>query len=141
MKENTSPYCHCLYYSANALSRLITKISDEEFAMTGLSSSLAFIMMTVNNRSGISPKEISEVMLLTPSTVTRLLDKLANIGLITREQKGKNILISPTTKGRELNQKIIDSWKRLYQRYTSAIGEEPAEKLTASITEAYAKLR
>ncbi|MDY0344457.1 MAG: MarR family transcriptional regulator [Lentimicrobium sp.] len=141
MKENNSPYCHCLYYSANALSRLITKISDEEFAATGLSSSSAFIMMTVNNHPGISPKGISEVMLLTPSTVTRLLDKLAHAGLITREQKGKNIFISPTTNGRELNQKIKDSWKRLYTRYTAVIGEETAQELTASLTEAYAKLR
>ncbi|HAH58917.1 MAG: MarR family transcriptional regulator [Lentimicrobium sp.] len=140
MKEKTSPYCHCLYYSANALSRLITKISDEEFAATGLTSSSAFIMMTVNNHPGISPKEISEIMLLTPSTVTRLLDKLAHSGLLTREQKGKNIFISPTPSGRELHQKIKDSWKRLYERYTSVIGEDQARKLTALLTEAYAKL-
>lgn len=85
MKKSTSPYCHCLYYSANAFSRLMTKISDEKFAATGLSSTSAFIMMTVNKHPGISPKEISEIMLLTPSTVTRMIDRLEHTGLIYRE--------------------------------------------------------
>lgn len=141
MKKSTSPYCHCLYYSANAFSRLMTKISDEEFAATGLSSTSAFIMMTVNKHPGISPKEISEIMLLTPSTVTRMIDRLEHTGLIYREQKGKNIFVFPTGNGRDLNQKIKDFWKKLYERYTAVMGEETARLLTESLTKAYEKLK
>ena len=53
-----SKYCGCLYYSANALSRIMTKMADEEFASAGLSSSYAFLLMTVNHKPGIQPKEI-----------------------------------------------------------------------------------
>ncbi|MBK8875932.1 MAG: MarR family transcriptional regulator [Bacteroidetes bacterium] len=76
MKKNPSKYCGCLYYSVNALSRLMTKIADEEFAVTGLSSSYAFLLMTVNNKPGIQPKEIGEQMQLTASTITRLIAKM-----------------------------------------------------------------
>ncbi|MDD3743583.1 MAG: MarR family transcriptional regulator [Lentimicrobiaceae bacterium] len=39
----------------------------------------------MNKHPGISPKEISEIMLLTPSTVTRMIDRLEHTGLIYRE--------------------------------------------------------
>ena len=74
-KEKTK-YCTCLYYSANALSRIMTKISDDEFAITGLSSSYAFLLMIVNENPGVQPTEISHQMQLTPSTVTRLIEKM-----------------------------------------------------------------
>ena len=73
MGTEKSPYCNCLYYSANALSRLMTRMADEEFALAGVSSSYAFLLMTVNGQPGIQPKEISQKRQLTPSTVTRFL--------------------------------------------------------------------
>ena len=76
MEKTKSKYCGCLYYSVNALSRVMTKIADEEFGVTGLSSSYAFLLMTVNEKPGIQPKEISQHMQLTPSTVTRLVEKM-----------------------------------------------------------------
>ena len=60
----------CLYYSANALARNMTKLADEEFAVTGLSSSYAFFTYDGLFKTGIQPKEISHHMQLTPSTVT-----------------------------------------------------------------------
>ena len=76
MKEGKERYCGCLYYSANALSRMMTKMADEAFAKTGLAPSYAFMLMSINHKPGIHPKELSEHMQLTPSTVTRLLEKL-----------------------------------------------------------------
>lgn len=76
MENEKNVYCNCLYYSVNALSRKMTKMADEEFAITGLSSSYAFIMMTVNSKPKIQPNQLAEIMMLMPSTVTRLVEKL-----------------------------------------------------------------
>ena len=84
MGTEKSPYCNCLYYSANALSRLMTRMADEEFALAGVSSSYAFLLMTVNGQPGIQPKEISQKMQLTPSTVTRLVEKMEARALLER---------------------------------------------------------
>ena len=139
MKKSKSPYSNCLYFSSNAFSRLMTKMSDEEFAPTGLSSSLAFVLMTVNNQPGISPMEICRIMLLAPSTVTRFLDKMVEGHYIFREQHGKNIKVHPTQQGIDLKDDLQSSWERLYLRYSTILGKELAANLTADLTDATLK--
>ena len=140
MEKCNSPYCGCLYYSANALSRLMTKMADEEFVVTGLSTSYAFLLMTVNNKPGVQPKEISELMQLTPSTITRLIEKMEQKNLLERKSNGRITEVYPTGKSLELDKKIRDAWKNLYHRYTELIGEEEAKKLTGSIYDAVKKI-
>ena len=135
-----SKYCGCLYYSANALSRIMTKMADEEFASAGLSSSYAFLLMTVNHKPGIQPKEISEQMQLTPSTVTRLIEKLEYRGLLKRQQSGRATEVFATEEGDKLAPKVKKAWSSLYQRYTGILGKDFGDQLTASITEASMKL-
>ena len=135
-----SKYCGCLYYSANALSRVMTKIADEEFSITGLAPSYAFLLMSVNEKPGIQPKEISEHMQLTPSTVTRLIEKLEYKGLVERKTVGRTTEVSPTTTGKKLDKKIKAAWLNLYKRYTDLLGEEEAINLTDKVYEASKKL-
>ena len=140
MERKDEAYCKCLYFSASALAREISKIASQEFAITGLSPSYAFLLMTINARPGISPTELSEFMLLTPSTVTRLIDKMEYRGFVRRQSAGKFIEVYPTEKSSELNDKIKGAWMNLNRRYSNAIGEEEAAHLTSMIYEARKKL-
>ena len=45
--------------------------------------------MTVNRNPSVRPLEAAEIMLLDPSTVTRLVEKLQSKGLVTRETQGR----------------------------------------------------
>lgn len=126
-----SKYCQCLYYSANALARVLTKLAEEEFAVTGLAPSHAFLLMTVNDKPGIQPKEISEHLQLTASTVTRLIEKMENRGFLQRSFAGKFTKVYPTEKSRKLNAKIHKAWKSLYDRYANVLGKEKSRTLTA----------
>lgn len=141
MEKCNSKYCGCLYYSANALSRLMTKMADEEFAVTGISSSYAFLLMTVNNKPGIQPKEISEQMQLSPSTITRLIEHLEQKKLVERKSTGRTTEVLPTEKSKKLDKKIKEAWRNLYNRYSELIDEEEAKMLTANIYDAVKKLR
>ncbi len=141
MAHKDSRYCGCLYYSANALSRLMTKMADEEFAIIGLAPSYAFLLMGVNEKPGIQPKEISEHMQLTPSTVTRLIEKLELKGYVERKSVGRTTEVYPTTKSTKLDKKIKEVWLNLYKRYSALLGENKAKKLTADLYEATRKLR
>ncbi|QQS52826.1 MAG: winged helix-turn-helix transcriptional regulator [Bacteroidota bacterium] len=140
MTCDRSKYCGCLYYSANALARIMTKMAEEEFAVTGLAPSYAFLLMTVNAREGIQPKEISGIMQLTPSTVTRLIEKMEHRGLLTRQTSGKNTEVYPTELSRELDEKIKTAWMGLFQRYSALLGEESGKQLTEQINNAITKL-
>lgn len=141
MEKCNSKYCGCLYYSANALSRLMTKMADEEFAIIGLSASYAFLLMTVNDKPGIQPKEISEQMQLTPSTITRLIEQMEQKKMVERISTGRTTEVHPTDKSKKLNKKIKEAWRNLYNRYSELIEEEEAKRLTANIYEAVKKLR
>ena len=140
MMKHESKYCSCLYYSANALARIMTKMADEEFAITGLTSSYAFLIMTVNEKPGIQPKEISQNMQLTPSTVTRLVEKMENKGFVERKYVGRTTEVYPTKSGQSLQAKIKKAWKNLFDRYSDILGKEEAKKLTALAYEASQKI-
>lgn len=140
VEQDKSKYCYCLYYSANALSRTMTKIADEEFALTGLTSSYAFLLMTVNAKPGIQPKEISMQMQLTPSTVTRLIEKMEHRGYVQRKHSGRITEVYPTPSGLKLQPKIKKAWTNLYQRYSDVLGKKHGDKLTNEIYSAQQKL-
>ena len=140
MEKKDSQYCQCLYYSANALGRIMTRIADEEFSSLGISSSYAFLIMTVNTRPGIQPGEISIEMQLTPSTVTRLIEKMEHKGLLERRANGKFTEVYTTQKGLEIIPGIKTSWMNLYKRYSVVLGEKEAVKLTSMIYDAVKKL-
>ena len=140
MNCNENKYCKCLYYSANALSRIITKMAEEEFAVTGLQPSNAFIIMSVNINPGINIGEIAKIMMLKPSTVTRLVEKLENKLLITKKSEGKYAHIYPTDKSLELDNAIKQAWMNLYNRYVLVLGEEFAKEITNMVFDAAIKL-
>lgn len=115
-------------------------MADEEFAIIGLSSSYAFLLMTVNEKQGVQPKEISQQMQLTPSTVTRLIEKMEYRGFLKRQHIGRITEVYSTKSGQDMQPKIKTAWMSLLQRYSDILGNEQAKNLTEDIIEATQKL-
>jgi DNA-binding MarR family transcriptional regulator len=141
MKSEKPSYCGCLYYASNALARMMTKIAEEEFAVTGLSPSYAIILMTVINQPGLQAGEIAGVMQLTPSTITRLLEKMEGKGLLVRQSEGRATEVYPTGKGIDLKEIISKAWGGLYQRYSNILGEKEGQMLASHIAAATSQLQ
>jgi len=118
----------------------MTKIADEEFKSAGVSTSYAFLLMTVNEKPGIQPMEISQQMMLTPSTVTRLIDKLESKKYLRREYDGKQVRVYPTEKSLVLDKKLRDNWSNLFKKYSDILGENVSVDLTAGISKAVEKM-
>lgn len=123
----------CLYFTANRLGRVITKMAEEEFAASGLSPTSAFLLMAVFEKEGISQKELGEILHLQPSTVTRLVEKLVIKGLIHNRVEGRLSLIFATDKGRALNDTINECWNNLRRRYAEILGEEEGDELSLQL--------
>lgn len=130
----------CLYFTANSLSRVITRMAEEAFQKTGLSPSHAFLIMLVTDHPGIGQKELSEKLRLAPSTVTRFVDALVYKGYLTRMSEGKASNVYPTEAANELRGPIDDAWESLHQRYADVLGHKTGDDLTAMIDAAAAKL-
>lgn len=136
MSTKRSPYCQCLFFSSNAIARALTKMAEEAFSDCGFSPSHAFILMTVNRQPGINAGEIASTMELTPSTVTRLVEKLEKQKLLERKSSGKFTQVFPTEQGKQMQGKLSDAWNRLSVRYNGIIGKEKGQHLSAYLTEA-----
>lgn len=136
MDKCHTDYCGCLFYSANAFARKMTRMAEEEFSNTGLAPSYAFILMSVNSKPGIQPKELSEHLMLMPSTVTRLVEKLEYRGFLERKVSGRTTGVHPTEKSLKLDKAIRTSWQKLNERYSRLIGEKESKNLTHKINDA-----
>ena len=134
--KSATRYSACLLFSANALSRAITAIGDEEFGRFGLCYSHAYMLCEVVGKPGITPSELSETLYLTPSTITRLVEKLEQKRLVRRESEGKRTLIYPTAEGEAIQPDVAKAWDRVGERYSQIIGENNVCQLTQQIFKA-----
>ena len=136
MPSNNSQFCNCLYYTAGAFARKMNQLAEEAFASTGLAPSYAFLLMAANRQPGISPSELSAELLLTPSTITRLVEKLETKGFVERKTHGRTTEVYPTQKSKDLDKALRNAWQNLYRTYTEELGEKESVVLTRSMNRA-----
>ncbi|RRJ63894.1 MarR family transcriptional regulator [Paenibacillus oralis] len=129
--EEDGAFLHtCMYFTTNRLSRAITRLADEAFAMTGLAPAYGYLVRLVIAHPGITQKELSEKLYITPSTLTRFIDKLAGKQLVERKVQGKTVLVYPTDKGIAMKESLLEASKKLKASYEALLGKELADVLT-----------
>lgn len=126
----------CLFFSTTKLARELGKLAEDAFAKTGLSPSHAFLLHVINQSIEIQQKEVGELLHLTPSTITRLIDKLERKGYVKKQMEGKNVCLFATPDGQAQEDEIIVSWKKLHEEYQNILTEEE----TAQFLELSSKL-
>jgi MarR family transcriptional regulator, organic hydroperoxide resistance regulator len=120
----------CLYFTATRLSRVVTKIVEDEFARCGLSPNGAFLLLAVLEDEGINQKQLGEILHLQPSTMTRLIEKLVHKGVIYSRVEGRSSHIYSTDKGKALESVIHECWDNLRIRVNQILGEQESNALT-----------
>lgn len=130
----------CLYFQTNNLSRILSRMADEAFRSVGLSPSHAFLLMKINDEPGIQPSQLSEVLGLTPSTITRLIEKMEYQGYLQRESEGRATHVTPTNKCISKESELRMAWQKLQKRYTEILGDRYTEVLTEMATKAIDQL-
>ena len=126
--KNTDPQkCEldgCLFFSTLKLARELNKLADDTFSKTGLSPSHAVLLYLINFKGKIQQKEVGELLHLTPSTITRLIDKLEHKGYVEKQSEGKNICLLATSEGQAQQNEIIDAWNLLHNGYDDILTKE-----------------
>jgi MarR family transcriptional regulator, organic hydroperoxide resistance regulator len=130
-----------LYYTTIALAREIASVAETSFLDLGLTPSDAYLIMTVNEKPNIQPTEISEKILLAPSTITRMIEKLEKRSIVTRSNEGKYTFVAPTAKGKDLYGAIVQKWKEINVTFHSKLGDAGLAGLISITTEATAKMK
>lgn len=124
MKSSESKFCNCLYFTANALARKIEKIAIAGLKKVDLSPSHAYLLMLTLDEPGIHAGHLAEQLQLTPSTVTRLIEKLEEKKLVLRVSEGKQTNVYPTQKGKDLKPLLKECVDDLNKEYDKVLGKE-----------------
>jgi DNA-binding MarR family transcriptional regulator len=140
MKATNSKYCQCLYFSSSALARKIEKLANESWKKVGLSPSHAYLLMLVIEKPGIQPTELVHQLLLTPSTITRLIEKLEEKKLVVRTTEGKLTNVYPSPKAKSLLPELKECLNHFYQNYIAILGKEESARMVNSINKLVDKL-
>jgi DNA-binding MarR family transcriptional regulator len=126
----------CMYFTTARLHRALDRLVADCFAASGLAPNQAFLLMTVQDRPGVTAGELAKALHLSPSTLTRFLDKLESRALVRRAKEGRSAKVEVTAKGARLRPALEAGWAELYRRYAAALGEAAARSLTASMVKA-----
>ena len=140
IEKNTNILECCLFFTANSLARIITKMGEEEFSTVGMTPSYAFLLTLAIEQPAISQKELAANLHMAPSTVSRFVDSLVYKGLISKSSEGRNTYIYPTDEGESRKEDIRKAWHSLYERYSSVLGKEQGDLLTKMAATASRKL-
>ena len=140
MKSSNSRFSKCLYFSANALARKVEKIAADSWKQIDLSPSHAYLLLTVIEEPGIQPGALAAEMQLTPSTITRLVEKLEAKKLLVRTTEGKLTNVYPTPKAKELYPRMKNCLNNFYQSCTGITSEAEIKRMTQHINKLNDKL-
>jgi DNA-binding MarR family transcriptional regulator len=141
MKTSESRYCKCIYFSANALARKIEKLACDCWKTVNLSPSHAYLLMVVIEDPGVQPGTLSDELQLTPSTITRLIEKLEEKKLVVRTMEGKVTNVYPTPKAKDLYSKLKECSNNFVETYSSILGREESARLVQNINKVADKLQ
>jgi DNA-binding MarR family transcriptional regulator len=113
----------------------VDRLATEAFREVGVAPSHAFVLMALAEAPGrtATASQLADAMTLDRSTVTRLIQRLEEGGLVTRTREGRNTWLGIRPAGLRLIPAIHDAWHELYRRYSDEFGEPQAEAVNQQI--------
>lgn len=133
-------FSKCILFNAKKFDRLLEAIAEEEFHAVDLHHSYAYILTVIASSDYVKTKHISCELALDSSTVTRMVKKLENNGLVKKGSEHSSVDISLTAKGKEIIPEIDKAWDRYHERCALLLTDVDVESLNESLSEANSKL-
>jgi len=140
MKAGDSRYGRCIYFASNALARKTEKLAVASWKKTGLSPSHAYLLMIVLDEPGVQPGALSAELHLSPSTITRLIEKLEARKLVMRSVEGKTTNVYPTAKSREMKPLLQECVDNFYKSCIALLGKDECNRFVTGINKIADKL-
>ncbi|HIW64188.1 MAG TPA: MarR family winged helix-turn-helix transcriptional regulator [Candidatus Stackebrandtia excrementipullorum] len=132
-QENAAPVGHALFRVARAHRMAAGTLLRELGLYPGQEIMLAHLATHGDQRQSALVLALS----IDPSTVTKMLHRLAKAGLVARRpcpDDGRVSLVSITESGRALIDRITESWRRLEARTTRGLSKEQQAQLTTLLS-------
>lgn len=99
----------CINFVLTRAQNSVQQLFKAELAPYGITPGQYGVLQCLWNENGLTAKQLAERLFLDSSTITGILDRLENKGLITREQDSRDrraICVLVTEKGKDLEEPI-----------------------------------
>ena len=123
-------------FSINDVARMLRTYADHKAAQFGITRAQWVVLVRLDRSEGLKQSELAEILDLQPISLTRLLDKLCESGLIERrpdpvDRRAKRLFLTPAA--RPLLEKLADLGEELMATALAGVKREAVEGLVAQL--------
>jgi MarR family transcriptional regulator for hemolysin len=123
-------------FALNDTARMLRTFADHKAAQFGITRAQWVVLARLDHSEGLKQSELAEVLDLQPISLTRLLDKLCESGLIERrpdpiDRRAKRLFLTPAA--RPLLKKLVDLGEELMTIALAGIERESVERMVAQL--------
>lgn len=120
----------------NDVARLLRTYADYKAAQFGMTRAQWAVLVRLERSEGLKQSELAETLDLQPITLTRLLDKLAENGLIERrpdaaDRRAKRLFLTPTA--RPLLEQLGALGEETMASTLAGVGRESIEQMVSEL--------
>src|ERR1700736_2155515 len=125
----------CVGGCVRKLNRMVTAIYDGALAGAGLKTSQFSVLVAVANRKQARPSELTELLQMDESTLSRNVERMRARGWLRLERRGdrRSHLIEVTDKGQALIRKSLPAWQRAQENVSQRLGADNVAALRSAL--------
>jgi MarR family transcriptional regulator for hemolysin len=123
-------------FSLNDVARMLKTYADYKASQFGITRAQWVVLVRLDRFEGIKQSELAEMLDLQPITLTRLLDRLCDSGLIERradpnDRRAKRLFLTPAA--RPMLERLGDLGDELMATALEGVQREAIEKMVAQL--------
>ena len=123
-------------FTINDVARMLRTYADHKAAQFGITRAQWVVLVRLDRSEGLKQSELAEVLDLQPISLTRLLDKLCDCGLIERrpdpvDRRAKRLFLTPAA--RPLLEKLGDLGEELMATALVGVEAESVERMIGEL--------
>ncbi len=133
-----------LAFMINDVGRLLRTYADQKVAQFGMTRAQWAVLARIDRNQGLKQTDLAELLDLQPITLTRLLDRLCDGGLIERrpdaeDRRAKRLYLTPAA--RPLLDRLYDLGEELMANALAGLEASEIEGLLRTLTRVKENLR
>jgi MarR family transcriptional regulator for hemolysin len=133
-----------LAFTLNDVARMLKTYADHKAAQLGITRAQWVVLARLDRFEGLKQSELAEMLDLQPITLTRLLDRLCENGLIERrsdpnDRRAKRLFL--TAAARPMLERLGDLGEELMSTALAGVGRESVEQMVAQLATVKENLR
>jgi MarR family transcriptional regulator for hemolysin len=131
-------------FMLNDVARMLRTYADQEAAQFGTTRAQWVVLARLDRSEGLKQSELAEVLDLQPISLTRLLDKLCEGGLIERradpiDRRAKRLFLTPAA--RPLLERLGELGEDMMTTTLNGVSRETVEQIVAQLATVKENLR